>query len=289
MSILGIKEIIEISKPRIVVLLVITAVTSMYAASKLIGPELDTWGLIHIIIAGGLASAGSSALNHYYDRDIDPLMERTSTRPIPSGRIKPNSVLIYGLAVSVISVVYGALALNYVSAFFIALGIFFYVIIYTAWLKRLNSSNIVIGGRVIEQGSTIMNKDSDIIGGEITFYGKTKKNFSANKYGNCQWVVGCNFGVRRDYLLEIDGFDKNYKGNAMLEDCDFCFNVKKCDGMVLFSPKPTLEHLRVPTGGTRQLKNSKGMYYRAHNTVYFFRKYGKRRFLFFVFLFQQRL
>jgi protoheme IX farnesyltransferase len=144
--ILGIKEIIEISKPRIVILLVITAVTSMYAASKLIGPELDTWGLIHIIIAGGLASAGSSALNHYYDRDIDPLMTRTSTRPIPSGRIKPNSVLIYGLTVSVISVVYGALALNFVSAFFIALGIFFYVIIYTVWLKRLNSSNIVIGG-----------------------------------------------------------------------------------------------------------------------------------------------
>jgi len=146
MCILGIKEIIEISKPRIVILLVITAVTSMYAASKLIGPELDTWGLIHIIIAGGLASAGSSALNHYYDRDIDPLMTRTSTRPIPSGRIKPNSVLIYGLVVSVISVVYGALALNFVSASFIALGIFFYVIIYTAWLKRLNSSNIVIGG-----------------------------------------------------------------------------------------------------------------------------------------------
>ena len=146
MCILGIKEIIEISKPRIVILLVITAVTSMYAASKFIGPELDTWGLIHIIIAGGLASAGSSALNHYYDRDIDPLMTRTITRPIPSGRIKPNSVLIYGLAVSVISVVYGALALNFVSAFFIALGIFFYVIIYTAWLKRLNSSNIVIGG-----------------------------------------------------------------------------------------------------------------------------------------------
>ncbi len=146
MSILGIKEIIEISKPRIVVLLVITAVTSMYAASKLIGPELDNWGLIHIIIAGGLASAGSSALNHYYDRDIDPLMQRTSGRPIPSGRIKPNSVLIYGLTVSVISVIYGALALNYISAIFIALGIFFYVIIYTAWLKRLNSSNIVIGG-----------------------------------------------------------------------------------------------------------------------------------------------
>jgi len=143
---LGLKEILEISKPRIVVLLVITAVTSMYAASKLVGPELDNLGLLHIIIAGGLASAGSSALNHYYDRDVDPLMKRTSTRPIPSGRIKPNSVLIYGLSVSIISVVYGALSLNYISAFFIALGIFFYVIVYTAWLKRLNSSNIVIGG-----------------------------------------------------------------------------------------------------------------------------------------------
>ena len=143
---MGFSEILEISKPRIVVLLVITAVTSMFAASKLVGPELDYWGLLHIIIAGALASAGSSALNHYYDRDIDPLMKRTSTRPIPSGRMKPNSVLLYGLTVSVISVVYGALTLNYISAFFIALGIFFYVIIYTAWLKRLNSSNIVIGG-----------------------------------------------------------------------------------------------------------------------------------------------
>ena len=145
-KLMGLNEILEISKPRIVVLLVITAVTSMFAASKLIGPDLDYWDLLHIIIAGALASAGSSALNHYYDRDIDPLMKRTSTRPIPSGRMKPNSVLLYGLAVSVISVVYGALTLNYISAFFIALGIFFYVIIYTAWLKRLNSSNIVIGG-----------------------------------------------------------------------------------------------------------------------------------------------
>ena len=145
-KLLGLNEILEISKPRIVILLVITAVTSMFAASKLVGPELDNWDLLHIVIAGALASAGSSALNHYYDRDIDPLMERTRSRPIPSGRIKPNSVLIYGLSVSVISVVYGAITLNYISAFFIALGIFFYVIIYTAWLKRLNASNIVIGG-----------------------------------------------------------------------------------------------------------------------------------------------
>jgi protoheme IX farnesyltransferase len=118
----------------------------MYAASKLVGPELDNFGLIHIIIAGALASAGSSALNHYYDRDIDPKMKRTSQRPIPSGRIAASHVLIYGLAVSCISVVYGYFALNAIAAFFIALGIFSYVIIYTAWLKRLNSSNIVIGG-----------------------------------------------------------------------------------------------------------------------------------------------
>ena len=126
----------------------ITAVTSMYAASKLVpgAPELEYWYYLHIIVAGGLASAGSSALNHYYDRDIDPKMTRTSTRPIPSGRMKASSVLIYGLAVSCISVIYGYFALNAVSAFFIAVGIFSYVIIYTVWLKRRNSSNIVIGG-----------------------------------------------------------------------------------------------------------------------------------------------
>jgi len=143
---LGAREVLEISKPRIVVLLVITAVTSMYAASKLIGPELDYLGLLHIIIAGSLASAGSSALNHYYDKDIDLLMKRTSGRPIPSGKMKANHVLIYGVCVSAASVIYAAFTLNLVSTFFIALGIFFYVIIYTAWLKRLNSSNIVIGG-----------------------------------------------------------------------------------------------------------------------------------------------
>ena len=143
---LTLKEIVEVSKPRIIVLLVITAVTSMYAASKLVGPELNNLDLIHIIIAGALASAGSSALNHYYDRDIDPKMKRTSQRPIPSGRISASSVLIYGLIISCISVIYGYFTLNAVSAFFIALGIFSYVIIYTVWLKRLNSSNIVIGG-----------------------------------------------------------------------------------------------------------------------------------------------
>ena len=145
---MGINEIIEISKPRIVVLLVITAVTSMYAASKLVSgsPQLEYLDYLHIIIAGSLASAGSSALNHYYDKDIDPKMSRTSSRPIPSGRMAASNVLIYGLSVSCISVIYGFFALNAVSAFFIAIGIFSYVIIYTVWLKRRNTSNIVIGG-----------------------------------------------------------------------------------------------------------------------------------------------
>ena len=143
---MGFKEIFEVSKPRIIILLVITAVTSMYAGSKLVGPELDGYDIFHIIIAGALASAGSSALNHFYDRDIDSKMERTSKRPIPSGRTHSRTVLIYGLGVSIVSVVYAAFTLNYVCTFFIALGIFFYVIIYTVWLKRRNPSNIVIGG-----------------------------------------------------------------------------------------------------------------------------------------------
>ena len=145
---MGINEIIEISKPRIVVLLVITAVTSMYAASKLVpgSPPLEYLDYLHIIIAGALASAGSSALNHYYDKDIDPKMSRTSSRPIPSGRMAASNVLLYGLVVSCISVIYGFFLLNAVSALFIAIGIFSYVIIYTVWLKRRNTSNIVIGG-----------------------------------------------------------------------------------------------------------------------------------------------
>jgi protoheme IX farnesyltransferase len=145
-KVVGLREVLEISKPRIIVLLVITAITSMFAASKLIGPPLNYFGLLHLIVAGVLSSAGSSALNHYHDRDIDPLMKRTSTRPIPSGRMSSRNVLLYGLAVSAISVIYAWFTLNSVSTFFIALGIFFYVVIYTIWLKRNNWSNIIIGG-----------------------------------------------------------------------------------------------------------------------------------------------
>ena len=144
---MGLKEVLEISKPRIIVLLVITAITSMYAGNILIAhTPLNYFALLNLIIAGALSSAGSSALNHFYDKDIDPLMKRTSTRPIPSGRMPARHVLIYGITVSCAAVIYAGLTLNLVSTLFIALGIFFYVIIYTVWLKRNNWSNIVIGG-----------------------------------------------------------------------------------------------------------------------------------------------
>lgn len=137
-----------VSKPRIVILLVITAIASLYAAAQLAPGAQDVGYMVyvHLAVAGALASAGSSALNHYYDRDIDTRMSRTSSRPIPSGKISAGTVLAYGLALSCISVVYGYILINLVSALFIALGIFSYVIIYTVWLKRKNTSNIVIGG-----------------------------------------------------------------------------------------------------------------------------------------------
>jgi len=139
----GIKEFAEISKFRIVAVLDLVAITSLLAASKW---QISGETILFLFIAGTLASMGSSALNHYYDRDIDSLMSRTSKRPIPSGRLSANSALAYGLALSIASVVIAYFTLNPIATAFIALGIFFYVIIYTAWLKRSNASNIVIGG-----------------------------------------------------------------------------------------------------------------------------------------------
>jgi protoheme IX farnesyltransferase len=147
----AVREYVEVSKPRIVIVLIITAITSMLAASRFdntpeVGWDISMWNLLFLIISGTLASAGSSALNHYYDRDIDKVMQRTSKRPIPSGRLPPQRVLFYGLLLCVFSVVLAILTLNLVSAGMIALGIFIYVVIYTIWLKRNNPSNIVIGG-----------------------------------------------------------------------------------------------------------------------------------------------
>lgn len=145
------RDIIEVSKPRIVVVLVITAVTSLLAATRFdstpdVAWDVTAWQLGFLTLAGALASMGSSALNHYYDRDIDKVMGRTANRPIPAGRLSANTVLAYGIGISILSVVIAWFTLNPVATGMIALGIFFYVIIYTAWLKRRDASNIVIGG-----------------------------------------------------------------------------------------------------------------------------------------------
>lgn len=148
---MGFKDYIEVSKPRIVVVLVITAVTSLLAATRYdstpnVAWDVSAWQVGFLVLSGSLASMGASALNHYYDRDIDKIMERTANRPIPAGRLKAKNVLYYGIGISVLSVVIAWFTLNPVATGMIALGIFFYTIIYTAWLKRSNASNIVIGG-----------------------------------------------------------------------------------------------------------------------------------------------
>lgn len=144
-------DYIEVSKPRIVVVLVVTAITSSLAATRFDSTPLTSWDispfhLLFIGICGCLASMGSSALNHYFDRDIDKIMSRTVKRPIPAGRLEPKNVLIYGIVLCASSVIISFLTLNVMAMAMIALGIFFYVFIYTLWLKRSNVSNIVVGG-----------------------------------------------------------------------------------------------------------------------------------------------
>jgi protoheme IX farnesyltransferase len=146
---LTLKEYVEVSKPRIVIVLVITAITTLLAGSRLDntpGWHVTAWELGFITLTGALASMGSSALNHYWDRDIDKMMYRTSSRPIPSGRLAPGKVLTYGLVLSVLSVGLAWFTLNPVATGMIAVGIFFYVIVYTLWLKRYNPANIIVGG-----------------------------------------------------------------------------------------------------------------------------------------------
>lgn len=145
------RDYIEVTKPRIVVVLVITAVASLLAASRFdstpnVAWDVSAWQIGFLTLAGALASMGASALNHYYDRDIDKNMERTARRPIPAGRLPANRVFTYGAALCTLSIVIASLTLNPVATGMIAIGIFFYVVIYTAWLKRSNASNIVIGG-----------------------------------------------------------------------------------------------------------------------------------------------
>lgn len=148
---MALHDYIEVSKPRIVVVLVITAVASLLAGSRFDATpnsawDVNAWQIGFLTIAGALASMGASALNHFYDRDIDKIMERTANRPIPGGRLSAKKVFAYGFALCVLSIAIAYFTLNPVATAMIAIGIFFYVIVYTVWLKRSNPSNIVIGG-----------------------------------------------------------------------------------------------------------------------------------------------
>ena len=134
---------IELMKPRIVVLLVFTCVTSMIVAVDAF-PPVD---LLALTILGGVLSAGgASAINQYLDRELDAKMARTARRPIPSGRVSAKRALVFGLALVTSSVLVFGLFINWLAAVLALTGAIYYVVIYTLILKRNTVVNILIGG-----------------------------------------------------------------------------------------------------------------------------------------------
>jgi protoheme IX farnesyltransferase len=129
-------------KPRVMSLVVFTALVGLVAAPGAIHPVLAFTALLCIAVGAG----ASGALNMWYDADIDALMSRTSSRPIPRHRIAPGEALGFGLTLAGFSVVVLGLMVSWLAAALLAFTIFFYVVIYTMWLKRWTPQNIVIGG-----------------------------------------------------------------------------------------------------------------------------------------------
>jgi protoheme IX farnesyltransferase len=127
-----------------VVLLIFTTVTAMIVAAK--GATLPAATLIATIIGGSLAAAGASALNQYFDRDMDGQMSRTKNRPIPSGRIAPINALIFGVTLLVASAVILGMGVNWLTSLLAMIGAVYYVVLYTLLLKRNTVLNILIGG-----------------------------------------------------------------------------------------------------------------------------------------------
>jgi heme o synthase len=134
---------LELTKLRIVLLLLFTTVTAMVIADEGI-PNLSI--LLPTIIGGALAAAGASAINQYLDRDLDAKMSRTSRRPIPSGRVAPVNALLFGLGLLAWSVLILGMWVNWLSAALAFIGGIYYVILYTVILKRNTVVNILIGG-----------------------------------------------------------------------------------------------------------------------------------------------
>ncbi|MCJ7788194.1 MAG: UbiA family prenyltransferase, partial [Methyloceanibacter sp.] len=129
-------------KPRVMFLVVFTALVGLVAAPGSMHPVLAIAALICIAVGAG----ASGALNMWYDADIDAALTRTAGRPIPRGRISPDEALVFGVVLAAGSVICLGLMVNWVAAALLALTIAFYVVVYTMWLKRSTPQNILIGG-----------------------------------------------------------------------------------------------------------------------------------------------
>jgi heme o synthase len=137
------RDYYELSKPRIIVLLLITTAASMVMAARGV-PSLAL--LFWTLLAGALAAASAGAFNCVWDADIDRLMKRTQARPLPQGRISPPNAIAYAVLAGGISFVIFFLLVNPLTAWLSLAGNFYYVVIYTMWLKRVTPLNIVVGG-----------------------------------------------------------------------------------------------------------------------------------------------
>ena len=135
-------DFVALMKPRVMSLVVFTAFVGLLLAPGHFHPVLGFAALVCIAVGAGAAGA----LNMWYDADIDAVMTRTARRPIPAGRVLPGEALGFGSTLAVGSVVMLGLTANWFAAFLLAFTIFFYVAIYTVWLKRATPQNIVIGG-----------------------------------------------------------------------------------------------------------------------------------------------
>jgi len=136
-----VQDLVMLTKPRIISLLLVTTIAPMFVAGS---PNI---ALVVLVFVGGyLMAGGANAVNMYMDRDIDDRMARTRLRPIPSGRMSPTSVLAFGVALATAATFLFAYFVNVVSAALALAGFYFYVFVYTRWLKRTTPQNIVIGG-----------------------------------------------------------------------------------------------------------------------------------------------
>jgi heme o synthase len=138
----GVGDYVELMKPRVMSLVVFTALVGLVIAPGHLHPVIALTALICIAVGAGAAGA----LNMWYDADIDARMTRTAARPLPAGRIAPGEALAFGITLAGFSVVVLGLLVNVVAAALLAVTIAFYVIVYTIWLKRRTPQNIVIGG-----------------------------------------------------------------------------------------------------------------------------------------------